>query len=420
MSFRKDLTLLRSLPWLSGTILQSLDPYPEWEPVELVKVVTTWLKYEQSVPLGINYSFVLRLDIPDWMLLTSNWVVFMTQALMTSHLHLVNNSPLITSLTGNALQSQMAMVYWRSTRIRVNKFLINIEVAALFLSYLFKGRLDFPDTLAALTSKLSCSLQEFEGFMKRLDSLSENTFVHKLEEDRGLGEQDMDIDSTSLGPRPETNDIMGDHLAANINPPTTAVSLKGKGSAKKKDDVHRSPRKKMATPASKPDNAPPHKADQPKSQYSHGSAQNPIDLMAQCLGSLIEEPLLWMLHNPTTREVKHNSPVQMTLYDHLGEPQIYRASMHREMDVAWYQRLHQMVVANYVDELPLHVKQPAKSAFHIIHVDQFNALTAAEVQEIFQLKHILVHGLPDQKLEFDENGLETLVPPSRTFTIQGK
>jgi hypothetical protein len=82
--------------------------------------------------------------------------------------------------------------------------------------------------------------------------------------------------------------------------------------------------------------------------------------------------------------------------------------------------LHQRVVDNYVNGHPRHVKEPESSIFKIIHVDEFNALTVEEVHELFCRKHILVWGLPDRKLAFDENGLGTLAPPNRTFTIQGK
>jgi hypothetical protein len=43
----------------------------------------------------------------------------------------------------------------------------------------------------------------------------------------------------------------------------------------------------------------------------------------------------------------------------------------------------------------MHAKKPKESLFHILHVDQFNALTAAQMQEMFAVRHILYQGLPD-------------------------
>jgi hypothetical protein len=73
-----------------------------------------------------------------------------------------------------------------------------------------------------------------------------------------------------------------------------------------------------------------------------------------------------------------------------------------------------------VDDLPLHIKDPRASAFHIIDAGEFNRLGVTGVQAIFGTKHILVHSLNSGKFAFDEAGLLTLSPPNRTFTIQGK
>lgn len=70
--------------------------------------------------------------------------------------------------------------------------------------------------------------------------------------------------------------------------------------------------------------------------------------------------------------------------------------------------------------MPLHLSNPEQSVFHIIEAERFNALSTMEVQDIFAKKHILVYGLPDREMEFDEIGLQTLAPPNKTFTIQGK
>jgi hypothetical protein len=43
----------------------------------------------------------------------------------------------------------------------------------------------------------------------------------------------------------------------------------------------------------------------------------------------------------------------------------------------------------------MHAKNPKESLFRILHVDQLNALTAAQVQEMFAVGHILDQGLPD-------------------------
>ena len=73
-----------------------------------------------------------------------------------------------------------------------------------------------------------------------------------------------------------------------------------------------------------------------------------------------------------------------------------------------------------MDDLPLHIKDPHASAFHIIDAKEFVRLGVTEVQAIFATKHILVHGLSSGKFAFDEAGLLSLSPANRTFTIQGK
>ena len=67
----------------------------------------------------------------------------------------------------------------------------------------------------------------------------------------------------------------------------------------------------------------------------------------------------------------------------------------------------------------MHVAAPDKSVFHVMSNDAFVSLTGKEIQLLFSKKHIVIHQLPTIAVQFDEDGMKTLVPPWKTFTIQG-
>jgi hypothetical protein len=89
-------------------------------------------------------------------------------------------------------------------------------------------------------------------------------------------------------------------------------------------------------------------------------------------------------------------------------------------DVDWFNKLYKKVAKHYIAGVPWHKSCPDKSAFSVIEAQEFDKLSAFEVQDMFAKQHILVYGLPCRKQDFGETGILTLAPPNRVFTIQGK
>jgi len=74
---------------------------------------------------------------------------------------------------------------------------------------------------------------------------------------------------------------------------------------------------------------------------------------------------------------------------------------------------------SFVEELPLHVKQPTESIFCILSNAEYELKSHQEIQDLLREKHIIVTGIPFHPMEFDEEGLETLKAMDATIDIGG-
>jgi hypothetical protein len=68
---------------------------------------------------------------------------------------------------------------------------------------------------------------------------------------------------------------------------------------------------------------------------------------------------------------------------------------------------------------PLHVADPSRSLFRIISLQDFNGMNDRQLQDLHAHSHVLVTGIPVEQFGFDAEGMETLAPPERVFTIHG-
>jgi hypothetical protein len=67
-----------------------------------------------------------------------------------------------------------------------------------------------------------------------------------------------------------------------------------------------------------------------------------------------------------------------------------------------------LVESGYIDGLPLHIANPARSTFKVMMEEEYQSSSTTEIQNILRTKHILVTDRQKSKHRFDENGLRTL------------
>jgi hypothetical protein len=91
--------------------------------------------------------------------------------------------------------------------------------------------------------------------------------------------------------------------------------------------------------------------------------------------------------------------------------------------------IQDMVTSGFVDGVPPHRRPSAKnieydknaSSIFVVESDNFAKLTAAEVQEIFRHRHILVRNSPTvERLDFTLDALERLGSLSMPVCLQGE
>jgi hypothetical protein len=78
-----------------------------------------------------------------------------------------------------------------------------------------------------------------------------------------------------------------------------------------------------------------------------------------------------------------------------------------------------MVRQNYVDSKLLHIVSPDQSVFQVVSIDAFRSSSSTDIQLLFSKQHIIVYGLHVEAMEFDQHGMQTLMMPSKHFTVQG-
>jgi hypothetical protein len=69
--------------------------------------------------------------------------------------------------------------------------------------------------------------------------------------------------------------------------------------------------------------------------------------------------------------------------------------------------------------LPLHVGNPANLLFWIMSLEEFDCMSKQELQALHACYHLVVTRYPELSFGFDAEGLVTLAPSYRVFTIQG-
>jgi hypothetical protein len=72
-----------------------------------------------------------------------------------------------------------------------------------------------------------------------------------------------------------------------------------------------------------------------------------------------------------------------------------------------------------VDGKPLHVANPESSMFDIISSEDFEALSAKQIQERLRCKNIVVTGMKHANVKFDKAGLRAFGTLGRVVSIQG-
>lgn len=79
-----------------------------------------------------------------------------------------------------------------------------------------------------------------------------------------------------------------------------------------------------------------------------------------------------------------------------------------------------VVESGYIDGSPLHIANPARSAFKIMTEEEYQSSPIATIQNILRTKHILITDREKSKQQFDEKGLRTLRSNlNDAFTVQG-
>ena len=78
------------------------------------------------------------------------------------------------------------------------------------------------------------------------------------------------------------------------------------------------------------------------------------------------------------------------------------------------------IEAGHLDGKPLHIADPAKSLFDIISAEEFENLSAKQIQSRLRYKNIVVTGMEHPKIKFDKDGLRSLCTIDQTISIQGK
>lgn len=77
------------------------------------------------------------------------------------------------------------------------------------------------------------------------------------------------------------------------------------------------------------------------------------------------------------------------------------------------------VTRQYQDGLPLHIADPARSAFRILTQAEFDRMSDREVIDGLRKQHFLITGTSDPPLAFDEHGMRTICHLKTVVELQG-
>jgi hypothetical protein len=101
------------------------------------------------------------------------------------------------------------------------------------------------------------------------------------------------------------------------------------------------------------------------------------------------------------------------IYSHRRDIYVdYSAHVPHDSDRAFFEEVAKSVK-------PVHLDSPGDSAFYVVGHDQFESMSAKDVQRIFQKQNIVVTDVPlGHVLQFDRKGLETLCPWKKPKMMQ--
>lgn len=88
-------------------------------------------------------------------------------------------------------------------------------------------------------------------------------------------------------------------------------------------------------------------------------------------------------------------------------------------DIAYLEAFDDAINAGFANHLPLHVSDPANSAFIVMTEAEFKERSVEDIQAIYRHKHILVTEMSTSTLKFDGKGLSSLTALSAVTDIQG-
>ena len=75
--------------------------------------------------------------------------------------------------------------------------------------------------------------------------------------------------------------------------------------------------------------------------------------------------------------------------------------------------------AGHVNGKPLHIADPESSLFNMISSEDFEGLSATQIQDRLRCKNIVVTGLKHANVRFDKAGLREFCPIDHAISIQG-
>jgi hypothetical protein len=84
-----------------------------------------------------------------------------------------------------------------------------------------------------------------------------------------------------------------------------------------------------------------------------------------------------------------------------------------------FQSLYQRIEATYLNEKPLHMADPQVSVIAILTYEQYAAMSPIEFKSLLHMKNVVVSNYPVPKINFDEQGLQTLTSMHLSVSLHG-
>ena len=84
-----------------------------------------------------------------------------------------------------------------------------------------------------------------------------------------------------------------------------------------------------------------------------------------------------------------------------------------------FQSFYQCIEATYLNEKPLYLANPLESVLAILTYKQFAAMSSTDIKSLLKKKNVVVSGHPVPKVDFDEQGLQTLTLMHLPVSLHG-